>query len=541
MIMLRWLTAAAVSLAAMLSASPAWASFPGQNGKIAFEQSTSGGGRDIWTTPPLYWEATNLTNSPGDRDLDPAWDATGRLIAFASNRDGDFDIYIMRQDGTLDRKLTNGGGAELHPAWSPDGARIAFESPNPDGTNGIWVATVNGSEPIKPILPFGGGQPAWSPDGTRIAYTSNPVPPETRGSLHLIDPDGSNDVQVTGLAVEDPDWSPDGSEIAFTTRHTTDPCIYYDAAEIYAIKPDGSGLRNISNHCNIDTNNDLQAAWAPDGTKVAGLREVVDPRGNFYSYISIMDAAGSGDEQAIVSGYGFPSFGDPSWQQLGHGYVASTNPYPRPASATPTRVPLVPAYRQCSAPNEVHADPQELFACNPPTQESTLLTTSSVGRGRGFVTLKATLGDSSTSADEADIALSARVTDVLCKTAQGSLSCPGPGAEYTGRLLLRLRFRVTDHGNPSADIPATLMDFPLYGSLECEPTPGLAGGNCSLNTTLFAVWPGFPKEGAQTVFSLLSVEVLDPGGDGYIDLGCPPYPCGSGDENTFLTQGLFTP
>src|SRR5439155_19412672 len=57
---------------------------------------------------------------------------------------------------------------------------------------------------------------------------------------------------------------------------------------------------------------------------------------------------------------------------------ASPPGYPRPKGATPFRVPLAPAYKQCTSPNRQHGAPLSLGSCNPPQPTSSQLT---VGTG----------------------------------------------------------------------------------------------------------------------------------------------------------------
>jgi Tol biopolymer transport system component len=58
----------------------------------------------------------------------PEWSPKGDVIMFTSDRDGDFELYTIRPDGSGLRRLTNAPGNNAHSAWSTDGAWIIFTS-----------------------------------------------------------------------------------------------------------------------------------------------------------------------------------------------------------------------------------------------------------------------------------------------------------------------------------------------------------------------------------------------------------------------------
>ncbi len=88
---------------------------------------------------------TRLTNNDVD-DVTPAWSPDGRRITFASERDGNLEIYVMNADGSGVNRLTYNGARDLFPAWSPDGRHIAFHS-NRDGRMDIYVMNTAGEPP----------------------------------------------------------------------------------------------------------------------------------------------------------------------------------------------------------------------------------------------------------------------------------------------------------------------------------------------------------------------------------------------------------
>jgi hypothetical protein len=123
-------------------------------------------------------------------------------------------------------------------------------------------------------------------------------------------------------------------------------------------------------------------------------------------------------------------------------------------------------------------------------------------------------------------------------------ACPGgAGSDFTGKLLLKTSFRVTDklNGSPAVD-GATVEDFDLGVPVTCVATASTTvGATCNLTTRLNTLIPGALLDGKRSIYALNSVEALDPGPNGTgFDAGCP-MTCGDGDESTFLRPGLFVP
>ena len=205
-----------------------------------------------------------------------------------------------------------------------------------------------------------------------------------------------------------------------------------------------------------------------------------------------------------------------------HRACAAGHPgYPRPKEARSVRIPLVPAYAQCTEPNREHGPPLAHPSCAPPRRESRVLTLGSPdsngrpARGQGVARLTVAAGDPETAADEADVRMHVSLSDVR--------SAAGLG-DYGGALQARAQVRITDRGNGAEqDEPGTVVDIPFPANMQCAPTAGPEGSTCSLTTTFDAVSPGSITEGARAVWQLGAFEVRD-------------------DENaTFARQGLFVP
>jgi Tol biopolymer transport system component/tRNA A-37 threonylcarbamoyl transferase component Bud32 len=198
----------------------------------------------------------NLTKNPAN-DGDPAWALDGKRIAFDSDRDGNWEIYVVNTDGSGLTRLTNHRADDDSPAWSPDGSHVAFKS-NRDGNWEIYVVNLLDSGVTNLTNhPSDDQVPAWSPDGQRIAFVSDRT---GDWDIWVMNADGSGPTNLTRHPDRDsfPAWSPDGRRIAFHS--------YRDGnAEIYVMNADGSALARLTDH----QADDWGPSWSPDGLRLA--------------------------------------------------------------------------------------------------------------------------------------------------------------------------------------------------------------------------------------------------------------------------------
>jgi hypothetical protein len=365
--------------------------------------------------------------------------------------------------------------------------------------------------------------PGFSPDGTKMVFISNR---DGDWEIFMRDVASGTVTQLTSNAALDtgPAWSPDGAKLAFSSDRD-------GQEEIYVMKPDGTGVQRLTSNPAYESG----PAWSPDGTKMLFASE---RDGNREIYVMRADG---GQQTRLTNAASLEQSAD--WQPLG-----ALDPYPRPGGGTPLRVPLVPAFSACGAPNGSHVPPLDAGSCAPPAQESTLLTTSSTGAGSGLIRLVVIPGDTGTQADEADVGITSSASDVRCRGG-GSPGCGAAGADYTGTVLLRIPVRLTDAASGFGGVSATVEDARVDAPVSCVQTASAAvGGSCSLNTTIDSLLPGFSKEGKRTVIAggrrqaqWEHLGYADRGADGVLaGPGCPPS-CGTGDERSFLEPGVFLP
>lgn len=195
------------------------------------------GDTEVFVVDPDTGDARNLSRHPAE-DRYPTWSPDGRMVAFTSNRNGAFNVYVMNADGSEVRQLTreNEPAVCYFPSWSGDGRKIVFGLAAADKAVVASVAP-DGSD-FKIIGE--GRDPCISPDGRTIAFTMR----VGQGyPVFAMDADGKNARQLTTHENEiggvGPTWSPDGKKILYSDQ-------VGDALEIFVCDADGKNQKQLT-------------------------------------------------------------------------------------------------------------------------------------------------------------------------------------------------------------------------------------------------------------------------------------------------------
>ena len=206
--------------------------------------------------------------TPFSDEIAGSWSPDGAWIAFASGRHGgsggmafddggqssagNFEIYMIRADGSEERRLTDDPGQDLYPAWSPDGEHIAF-STDREGNLEIYLLRLsNGALQNLTAHPGFDDQPSWSPDGSQIAFTSRR---DGGDDIYVMNRNGSGVRKLTDSPASDvePSWSANGRQLLFSSDRD-------GSYQLFAVNAyDGSGLVRLTD----GTRESLNGKWGP--------------------------------------------------------------------------------------------------------------------------------------------------------------------------------------------------------------------------------------------------------------------------------------
>jgi TolB protein len=224
---------------------------------------------------------------------------------------------------------------DSYPSLSPDGKQLVFTS-NRTGGQAVWLADADGKQ-LR--LLFDGGElgsepgtPVWSPDGKSIAFAMKPAgaTDENESEIYAMRPDGSGVQRLTNTPGDDshPHWSADGKRIFFNSARAT-PDLRADWIrqwiDIYSMAADGSDVRRHTECKAVCT----YPVPSPDGGSVVhrktlattGLSWAQEPiQRNSEVFVTTLDGSGSTNLSNNPSYDGWPM-----WSPNGRWVIFTSN------------------------------------------------------------------------------------------------------------------------------------------------------------------------------------------------------------------------
>jgi serine/threonine protein kinase len=206
------------------------------------------------------WSRANhvqLTDQPGT-EFFPSLAPDGKSFVFASQANGNFDLFLQRVGGKNPTLLTKDSAADdTQPAFSPDGERIAFRSER--APVGIYIMEATG-ENLRPVT-AGGFHPSWSPDNKKIVISeAGRDAPDVRNTvpskLWIVNVETGVRSLLTETDAMQPAWSPHGARIAFWFMPPS-----VGRSDIATI-PQGGGEPLVITK---DASTNWNPVWSPDG------------------------------------------------------------------------------------------------------------------------------------------------------------------------------------------------------------------------------------------------------------------------------------
>jgi Tol biopolymer transport system component len=242
--------------------------------------STLDGEADIYTMTPTGFLNFNLTHDKtlGLRaDVEPAWSPDGEFVAFQRNfvksDVQSSQIFLVAADGTKLGPLMPPmeGVVDMHPTWAPNGESIVFASDR-GGNFELYLYTINSGQVIQLThtkLGIENLEPQWSPNGEMIVFSRQTATVTTSPArLYILMVEKRAEYVLTkptlmGRGDHDAVWSPDSRRIAFTSDRLGSSVIRSN--DLFVVNVDGSRLTRLTTLAG----NEYHPTFSPYGDQLA--------------------------------------------------------------------------------------------------------------------------------------------------------------------------------------------------------------------------------------------------------------------------------
>ena len=188
----------------------------------------------------------------------------GTKLYFTSDRDGNLEIYSTIVNSGEEINVTDKAEDEYDPVLSPDNKWVAFLVGDKHSSSIDVLSLDSGDSPERFTISKGTGKfstPVWSPDSKRVAFTGEVSGKGSRIYITAVgesSPARLSDIEVTGVG----DWSHDGDSVVFSS-------IDGERTGIHVRNPDGVNQRQMT------CARDYDPVWSPDSKKLAFISEPV--------------------------------------------------------------------------------------------------------------------------------------------------------------------------------------------------------------------------------------------------------------------------
>ena len=267
------------------------------------------GNLEIYSTIVNSGEEINVTDKAED-EYDPVLSPDSKWVAFlvGDKNSSSIDVLSLDSGDSPERfTISKGTGKFSTPVWSPDSKRIAFTGEVSGKGSRIYITAVGESSParLSDIEVTGVGD--WSHNGDSVVFSSIDG---KRSGIHVRNPDGVNQRQMTCARDYDPVWSPDSKKLAFISERDGNADIYaMDRDAMDDLCPDKKDSRLEAYQLTETDETESDVSWSPDGKRLIFVSE---RDGNKEIYV--MEE--SGNKQTRLTYNEIPDY-DPVWSPDG--------------------------------------------------------------------------------------------------------------------------------------------------------------------------------------------------------------------------------